>query len=588
MKNIKRKTSINLPIAPMILAVLMLLATSTASAQNTNFPTQSGGSGTEQDPFIISSIDDLDQLAADVNSKNSYKDKFFKLVSDLDYTGKTYNMIGQYSSYGGSGTSFDGNFDGGNHTISNVNFSLENTRYEVALFSACGGKIENLRLSSSTLRGQYSTAGIVVELKVGAVIQNCYVDSDVQIITNYNMAGIVSRCRGTMIGCVNAATVYVYNEYNDANFSGGIASYLADTGEAIDCYDISNSENSYFEFKEGYTQKSCKAYFIRADNGISMTIDRGTAQRQYNDDKLVIYPSGIEFDGKYYVFSKSTVNLTLSYTAPDNCEFIGYQLDNGTKITPNGSSYTFSMPEAHVKILPILKKYLTHSDIIVDIPAQPYTGSAIEPEITVTDGEKTLLLGTDYEVSYSDNTNVGTAKATITGKGNYTGTIEKTFINPAPITVTAENKSKTFGESDPEFTATVTGLVNNDSPDLIKYTLIRTEGENVGEYTITPKGDEKQGNYVVSFVDGKLTINAEPENIETATEDIVINSGIKIWSFEKTIFVENATKEIVVVDAVGRIVKTVKPVSDRTEIQFNKGGVYIVKSGIKTQKLIIQ
>ena len=245
------------------------------------------------------------------------------------------------------------------------------------------------------------------------------------------------------------------------------------------------------------------------------------------------------------------------------------------------------------KTFTINAKSLAASNVS-DIPAQTYTGSAITPTVTVKDGSKTLTLNTDYSVSYSNNTNAGTAKAKITGLGNYTGSIEKNFtILPAPVTVTAEDKTKTFGESDPEFTATVTGLVNNESPDLITYTLTRTEGENAGEYTITAKGDEKQGNYVVSFVDGKLTINAEPEpenpeNIETATEGIVINSDIKIWSFEKTIFVENATKEIVVVDAVGRIVKTVKPVSDRTEIQFNKGGVYIVKSGIKTQKLIIQ
>lgn len=233
---------------------------------------------------------------------------------------------------------------------------------------------------------------------------------------------------------------------------------------------------------------------------------------------------------------------------------------------------------------------LTADDITTSqISDVTYSGTSLTPEIEVKYGDETLEAGTDYTITYSNNTNAGTAKATITGIKLYFFTKEVEFtINPVPVTVTAENKNKTFGESDPEFTAKVTGLVNDESPDLIKYTFSRTEGENVGEYTITAKGDEKQGNYVVTFVDGKLTINAESENIETATEDIVINSDIKIWSFEKTIFVENATKEIVVVDVVGRVVKIVKPMSDRTEIQFNKGGVYIVKSGIKTQKLIIQ
>lgn len=49
-------------------------------------------------------------------------------------------------------------------------------------------------------------------------------------------------------------------------------------------------------------------------------------------------------------------------------------------------------------------------------------------------GDKVLVSGTDFTVSYSSNTNAGTAKATIKGKGNYSGTITKEFtITPADI-----------------------------------------------------------------------------------------------------------------------------------------------------------
>lgn len=56
-----------------------------------------------------------------------------------------------------------------------------------------------------------------------------------------------------------------------------------------------------------------------------------------------------------------------------------------------------------------------------------YTGEAIKPEITITVGGKTLVEGTDYDVTITDNTNVGTATITITFKGNYSGTVTKTF-----------------------------------------------------------------------------------------------------------------------------------------------------------------
>ena len=57
-----------------------------------------------------------------------------------------------------------------------------------------------------------------------------------------------------------------------------------------------------------------------------------------------------------------------------------------------------------------------------------YTGSAITPTLTVKDGDKTLTKDTDYTVSYSDNTEVGTATATVIGKGLYIGTVTDTAL----------------------------------------------------------------------------------------------------------------------------------------------------------------
>ena len=56
-----------------------------------------------------------------------------------------------------------------------------------------------------------------------------------------------------------------------------------------------------------------------------------------------------------------------------------------------------------------------------------YTGSACKPKVTVTDGSKTLTLNTDYAVRYINNVEVGTASVKISGKGDYTGSVTKTF-----------------------------------------------------------------------------------------------------------------------------------------------------------------
>ena len=79
------------------------------------------------------------------------------------------------------------------------------------------------------------------------------------------------------------------------------------------------------------------------------------------------------------------------------------------------------------------------------ISSKAYTGKAIKPSVTVKDGTKTLKSGTDYTVSYKNNTNIGNAAVTITGKGSYTGTKTLSFkIIPAKTTLTAKKSSSGY------------------------------------------------------------------------------------------------------------------------------------------------
>ena len=78
-----------------------------------------------------------------------------------------------------------------------------------------------------------------------------------------------------------------------------------------------------------------------------------------------------------------------------------------------------------------------------------YTGAAIKPTPTVTLSGKTLTSGTDYTVSYSNNTNAGTATVAIVGKGNYTGTVTKNFtIKKAAVSGAATGDADRNGSVD--------------------------------------------------------------------------------------------------------------------------------------------
>ena len=86
---------------------------------------------------------------------------------------------------------------------------------------------------------------------------------------------------------------------------------------------------------------------------------------------------------------------------------------------------------------------------------------------------------------------------------SYTLTVER-----AAATVTADNKTKTVGEDDPELTWTVKGLVHGDTRDKLSVDIACEHGETAGTYAITPSGDKEQGNYTVTYVPGTLTITA--------------------------------------------------------------------------------
>ena len=157
---------------------------------------------------------------------------------------------------------------------------------------------------------------------------------------------------------------------------------------------------------------------------------------------------------------------------------------------------------------------------------------------TVTDkADKKLKAGTDYTVEYSTKNfkDVGTIDVTITGIGNYTGTVTRTYkITPKSVTVTAEDKTKVFGETDPELTATVAGTLGNDTVD---YKLSRKDGEAAGKYEITVKGDKVQGNYTVTYVAGTLTITSQ--SIDPGTDPEKPNpdyTGAKVNSPKDSVY----------------------------------------------------
>ena len=77
----------------------------------------------------------------------------------------------------------------------------------------------------------------------------------------------------------------------------------------------------------------------------------------------------------------------------------------------------------------VTPKTLTSDFVWLVFPPDDYVydGTAKTPDTACADGVPSIITDNDFTVSYSDNVNAGTAKATFTGKGNYTGTVEEEF-----------------------------------------------------------------------------------------------------------------------------------------------------------------
>ena len=153
------------------------------------------------------------------------------------------------------------------------------------------------------------------------------------------------------------------------------------------------------------------------------------------------------------------------------------------------------------------------------IADQTYTGSAIKPAVTVKDGTKTLTKGTDYTVSYTNNTNVGTATVTITGKGNYTGTKKLTFKIVNPIghpKVTAKGGKK-------QITLTWKSVPDAEKYGVYRYAdgkYTRIDIEVPGTiYVVTGLEDDTEYTFFVqAYVNGKWS-SAHEESYATAKTD---------------------------------------------------------------------
>ena len=216
------------------------LLNATITGQSYSIPQVSSagwqGSGTEADPWLIRTLDDLVLLADKVNGDTerhwggpsvyytkTFLGKYFALQNDIDMTGFRFTPIGNMWSQ-----RFAGTFDGGGHTLKGLDINTGTVGY-AGLFGSVdtAGVIKNLNLADATVRSAYYYTGGVAGFASASNISNCHVTGTIS--SDGVTTGGVVALGNNVSGCSFVGTID-----GKGGIKGGIAGQVY--GTIQDCW----------------------------------------------------------------------------------------------------------------------------------------------------------------------------------------------------------------------------------------------------------------------------------------------------------------------------------------------------------------
>ena len=237
----------------------------------------------------------------------------------------------------------------------------------------------------------------------------------------------------------------------------------------------------------------------------------------------------------------------------------------GTKFNIN--NYDISKNEGTLSITPKSINPDDQNMSVSDPQGHVYDGLEHKEILEVKDIFRDVILSaeTDYDVSYSttDFTNVGKITITITGKGNYTGTFDRTYeITPATLTVTTPNANKVYDGTPLTAEGTISGFVNKETATFTTTGSQTEVGNSKNAYSIEWNGTAKSANYQISETVGTLTVTENENEIVVTTKhssytydglahgtEVTVSALPKGYSLEKATSSATATNVTTAIEA---------------------------------------
>lgn len=236
--------------------IFACIAAMTAMAQSDGSTVSWGlnGTGTEADPYIISTAADFAAMANNCNADHKGTGEYFKMTNDIDFGGSEANPM-QLPAIGKDGNAqitkiaygFDGTFDGDGHTVSGI-YHTENGNNAEGKYNALfgcidkNGVVKNIVFSENNHITSYNYVGSIASLNMGT-IENCSNYADITA-TNFAAGGI---CGFMVNGNGNVKDCHNYGNVTAMTYASGICGG-SQSGKSITTYsylieDCTNSGN---------------------------------------------------------------------------------------------------------------------------------------------------------------------------------------------------------------------------------------------------------------------------------------------------------------------------------------------------------
>lgn len=355
--------------------------------------------------------------------------------------------------------------------------------------------------------------------------------------------------------------------------------------------------------------------YVLADgtNANNYDITKGTGNLEVTpvSDEVTVTITGNAATLKYDGTEQSVTGYTVAcsnglYTAND-FDFTGAAVAKGTNVgtykmgldkgqfsntSANFSNVTFVVVDGQLTITPKSVDPEAGKGMSVGkLPHITYNGKSQKQKPEVKDGNTLLTEGTDYTLSYSeDTTNVGTVTVTVEGKGNYAGEAEVTYeILKRQVTLESASASKVYDGTPltkPEVTVGGDGFVEGEVSGLKAIGTVTNvaDGEVDNEIVWDWAEGFGEGNYDITKTEGKLSI--EPQSIDPSNPESY--TGIKVGELSDLLYKgKDQFQEPTVTDAKGNLLVKDRDYTlafDGDAKNVTEAGVSVTVSGIGNYK----